>query len=65
MVTHNYSQAEPYVTRKIRLHEGTVISDITENTPGITLSPGNNTKSNIKLQKNNKYDEIPFKEKIT
>ena len=22
MVTHNYSQAEPYVTRKIRLHEG-------------------------------------------
>ena len=64
MVTHNYSQAEPYVTRKIRLHEGTVISDITENTPGITLSPGNNTKSNIKLQKNNKYDEIPFKEKL-
>lgn len=28
MVTHNYSQAEPYVTRKIRLHEGMIISDI-------------------------------------
>lgn len=28
MVTHNYSQAEPYVTRKIRLHEGVIISDV-------------------------------------
>lgn len=28
MVTHNYSQAEPYVTRKIRLHEGMIISDV-------------------------------------
>lgn len=29
MVTHNYAQAEPYVTRKIRLHEGAVVSDVT------------------------------------
>ena len=28
MVTHNYAQAEPYVTRKIRLHEGMIISDV-------------------------------------
>ena len=28
MVTHNYEQVEPYVTRKIRLHEGVIISDI-------------------------------------
>lgn len=27
MVTHNYSQAEPYVTRKIRLFDGMLISD--------------------------------------
>ena len=27
MVTHNYEQAEPYVTRKIRLHDGIVVSD--------------------------------------
>lgn len=28
MVTHNYEQAEPYVTRKIRLHDGEVVTDI-------------------------------------
>ena len=27
MVTHNYDQVEPYVTRKIRIHDGEVISD--------------------------------------
>lgn len=31
MVTHNFAQAEPYVTRKIRLHDGTIISDIQMN----------------------------------
>lgn len=31
MVTHNYEQAEPYVTRKIRLHDGEVVNDITVN----------------------------------
>lgn len=28
MVTHNYSQAEPYVTRKVRLHDGMIVSDV-------------------------------------
>lgn len=28
MVTHNYDQVEPYATRKIRLHDGEVISDV-------------------------------------
>lgn len=28
MVTHNYDQAEDYVTRKIRLHDGNIISDV-------------------------------------
>lgn len=28
MVTHNYDQAEAYVTRKIRLHDGQMISDV-------------------------------------
>ncbi|RKI37996.1 ATP-binding cassette domain-containing protein [bacterium D16-51] len=28
MVTHNYEQAEPYVTRKIRLHDGEVVADV-------------------------------------
>lgn len=31
MVTHNYEQAEPYVTRKIRLHDGEVVADVRVN----------------------------------
>ena len=31
MVTHNYSQAEPYVTRKVQMHDGEVIADIPVN----------------------------------
>lgn len=31
MVTHNYEQAEPYVTRKVRIHDGQVISDVLVN----------------------------------
>lgn len=31
MVTHNYDQAEPYVTRKVRIHDGQVISDVQVN----------------------------------
>lgn len=27
IVTHNYEQAEPYVTRKITMHDGTIIED--------------------------------------
>ncbi len=28
MVTHNYEQAEPYVSRKIRLHDGELVTDV-------------------------------------
>ena len=31
MVTHNYEQAEKYVTRKIRIHEGEVVVDVLVN----------------------------------
>lgn len=31
MVTHNYDQAEPYVTRKIRLHDGEIVVDVKVN----------------------------------
>ncbi len=31
MVTHNYDQTEKYVTRKIRIHDGEVISDVAVN----------------------------------
>lgn len=32
MVTHNYEQVEKYVTRKVRLHDGSLILDVSENT---------------------------------
>ena len=63
MVTHNYSQAEPYVTRKIRLHEGTVVSDVTGNTDNITTT-GTDTPVNTTRQEDNAYTQVPFKEKI-
>ncbi len=31
MVTHNYEQVEKYVTRKVRLHDGSLILDVSEN----------------------------------
>lgn len=31
MVTHNYDQAEPYVTRKVRVHDGQIVSDVLVN----------------------------------
>ncbi|MDO4166614.1 MAG: ABC transporter ATP-binding protein [Eubacteriales bacterium] len=31
MVTHNFEQAEPYVTRKIRLHDGDLVLDVQMN----------------------------------
>lgn len=31
MVTHNYEQAEAYVTRKVRLHDGNIVSDVQVN----------------------------------
>lgn len=31
MVTHNYDQAEAYVTRKVRLHDGNIVSDVQVN----------------------------------
>ena len=31
MVTHNYDQAEPYVTRRIRLHDGEIVTDVPVN----------------------------------
>lgn len=31
MVTHNYEQVEKYITRKVRLHDGSLILDVSEN----------------------------------
>ena len=34
IVTHNYEQAEPYVTRKLTMHDGRIIEDKTIKEPG-------------------------------
>ena len=65
MVTHNYSQAEPYVTRKIRLHEGTIVSDVTGNIENTTPVAGINTPDGTITQDDNTYTTVPLKEKIT
>lgn len=67
MVTHNYSQAEPYVTRKIRLHDGVVISDIKENKSQISTLKKSDRNSVNRIENNssaNKYTELSSKEKF-
>lgn len=48
MVTHNYDQAEAYVTRKIRIHDGEIVSDVavntTEEVPAIPREKAENGK---------------------
>ena len=41
MVTHNYEQAEPYVTRKVRLHDGEVVVDVSEKGRGTDIQENN------------------------
>lgn len=43
MVTHNYDQAEAYVTRKIRLHDGQIISDVKAEDDGAVQEPAPDT----------------------
>lgn len=38
MVTHNYDQVEAYATRKLRLHEGEIISDVSGAAPEAALA---------------------------
>ena len=63
MVTHNYDQAAPYVTRRIRLHDGEVVTDVPvnkrdenvdsdhQNPPKSENKTGNNGKAKKKKQK--------------
>ena len=48
MVTHNYSQAEPYITRKIRIHDGMVVSDVS----GSNLISDNEEYQDLTYNKN-------------
>ncbi len=62
MVTHNYDQAEAYVTRKIRVHDGQIISDV----------PINEDKRNAdisekmeEIAESTEEQELPAKKKKT
>lgn len=54
MVTHNYDQAADYVTRKIRLHDGNIISDVqigqTEDVP----EQAESVKENVQTEETEK-----------
>lgn len=48
MVTHNYEQAEPYVTRKIRLHDGEIVADTSVRERGHSTDRDINTRQDRK-----------------
>ena len=56
MVTHNYDQAEPYVTRRIRLHDGEVVTDVPVNKrdENVDQDHQNPPKSEIKNEESDK-----------
>ncbi len=47
MVTHNYEQAESYVTRKVRLHDGEVVVDVNVNEDKNFDSPAHEASINL------------------
>lgn len=54
IVTHNYEQVEEYVTRKIKMHDGRVLEDITLK----------DTENEDEKQVLNKYKDITFLNKV-
>ena len=54
MVTHNYEQAQDYVTRKIKIHDGEVVVDMAVNTQNRNVNDNNRNNS----QENNKKTDV-------
>lgn len=66
MVTHNFAQAEPYVTRKIRLHDGMIISDVHMNQEEDIPAVPEKEDAQIHAPEEETFeDEISFKEKCS
>lgn len=63
MVTHNYEQAEPYVTRKIRLHDGELIEDTRVNTLQEEDEAASQDTTEVKGQINHDQSEIAANQK--
>ena len=51
VVTHNYAQIEPFITRKIRLHDGEIVNDEIISEKENSIKEIINTDKNIKLYK--------------
>lgn len=64
LVTHNYQQAEPYVDRKIRIHDGEIVDDIRLN--NIKADDGSDkNQSGIEKSQNTKTEDNQKSEKRT
>lgn len=57
MVTHNYEQAEPYVTRKVRIHDGVLVSDV--NVRQKPFEKGQQKRTGEKLQNSRGDVQVP------
>lgn len=66
MVTHNYEQAEPYVTRKVRLHDGEIVADVKVNEGTERSTPEKaeeRTEGLHKVSEKSNADGLPEQEK--
>lgn len=65
IVTHNYDQVEPYVTRKIKMHDGRILEDkVLKETKGIDISIDANNKhitliNKLRIGIRNTFNIIP------
>ena len=62
MVTHNYEQVEKYVTRKVRLHDGSLILDVSENmdtNQKSEVSENTDTDQKSEVSENTDTDQKP------
>lgn len=65
MVTHNFAQAEPYVTRKIRLHDGMVISDVHMNQEDdIPITSEDNTKTSESIASEDSLEKVTISQEV-
>lgn len=57
-VTHNYEEAAPYATRKVRMHEGEVVSDTLMNQSEVVQEDENISDTEAVLRKNNSLQSM-------
>ena len=71
MVTHNYEQAQDYVTRKVKIHDGEIVLDVAVNTDkrinykAEQPSDDKNADAGEKLRNQSKNTQVDLKDKKT